>query len=117
MSRPKRTTLTPKQRAAAEYYALHPKITQEEISKLVGVCEWTITYWKKNPLWIAYVDELLREQWKDAARVAQRQMQNMMENGDYRATEYILNSAGYGATKNVNVTTDTTITLNIEDED
>ena len=106
-----------KEKASAEYYALYPTKTQGEICEELQINQSTLSRWKKRPEWQAYVDEILREHWKDAARKAQKQMETMMENGDYKATEYILNSAGYGATKNVNITADTTITLNIEDAD
>lgn len=108
--------LTKKQQTAAQLYALYPKMSQSKICQEIGCSEQWFSYTKRKPEWQEYVTSILNEQWKDSIREAQQQMLNLMRNGDYRATQYILDSAGYGAVQKVNVVADNVITIEILDD-
>lgn len=103
----------------AKHYALieamlaNPTATYEQLGAIVGVNRNTITAWRRLPEFQEEYQKRLKQMWKDSESIAVRTMIDLASNGDYKASQYILNSLGYApATKieadvshnNINIT-------------
>ena len=60
--------------------------------------------------------QLVNEQWGRAVSVAQLQLIKRVSEDDWKAVEYILDSAGYNGTQKFSLTNDK-ITINIEGDE
>lgn len=84
-----------KMMAAVEYLINeNPVANPAEIAKHFGLHYNTVWNWFQSPVFINYYDDRLKEEWAASGRKAQRVMNQLMESGDYRATEYILKCNG-----------------------
>ena len=110
--------LKPKQKLLAELMVGNPYLNNVEYADVVGIDPKTLYKWKKTDEFQAYMSELLREQWKDAEKLAQKKMIELALNGDFRANQYILDNLGYKPTTKVeaDINTDTIIRI-IESEE
>lgn len=115
IGRPKRKSLTGKQVKAAYLYAIELK-SQKEIAEALGVSEQSVCAWKKNELWQAEVDRILKEEWKESCKELQKIMIAKARKGEYKPLEYVLNSNNYAAPERVEVE-QKTITVSIDDDD
>ena len=107
---------TVKQLAAIEALVAHPEMTQREIAESVGISEVQLCKLRrKNAGFKALLDERLRETWADSRRVAQKTMIKLAEEGDFQASKYILDSAGYAAPQEINLNANV-IKVTVEDD-
>ena len=116
MSKGPRKTLTARQKRGAYMHAIELK-TGKEIAAECGVSEQSVCAWKKNELWQAEVDRLLKEEWKDACKELQKIMiKKARKDEDFKALEYVLNSNGYKAPEEFSIE-QKTITVSIDEDD
>lgn len=106
--------LTKKMRTAAQAHANDPFKTDKQIAQEVGASTVSMCRWRKSAEWNEYVDSLMKNRWKEAGKKAQQKMEQLMEDGDFKAVQYILDSAGYKATEQLEI--NTTIKVSIEDD-
>lgn len=96
---------TPKMRRGVEFEITHPGATAQEIAEGVGCSKSMVLKWhSEHPLYMQKLQEALKEEWKDARKIAQKQMIAKAKEGNMRALEYILNSNGYQAPTQVELT-------------
>lgn len=107
--------LKPKQKLLAELMVMNPFMNNVEYAKAIGIDIKTVYKWKKTDEFQAYMSQLLKEQWKDAEKIAQKKMIELAVNGDYRANAYILDNLGYKPTTKVEADVNTNIVINIDE--
>lgn len=105
--------LKAKQKLLAELMVGNPYLNNVEYADTVGIDPKTLYKWKKTDEFQAYMSELLKEQWKDAEKLAQKKMIELALNGDYRANAYILDNLGYKPTTKVEADVNTDIVIKI----
>ena len=115
MSKAPRKQLTARQKRGAYMHAIELK-SGKEIAAECGVSEQSVCAWKKNPLWQAEVDRLLKEEWREACKELQKIMISKARKGEYKPLEYVLNSNNYAAPERVEVE-QKTINVYIDEED
>ena len=82
----------------------------------VGVNRNTISDWKRNN--VEFKEEYqrrLREMWEDCEGIAVSTMKNLATKGDFKASQYILNSLGYAPAQRIEADVKTDIQINIEE--
>lgn len=93
MQQPKK--LNQRMKAAVEYIINeNPMARPADIAKHFGLHLNTVCNWFYSDVFISYYDQRLKEEWSASGRKAQRMMNQLMESGDYKATEYILKCNG-----------------------
>lgn len=100
---PEKLKFTPNMRRGIEAMMAYPFATQEEIANLVGCSVATVRSWKYHPLFQEVLEKRLKEEWKDARKVAQATIIDLAKDGDFQASKYILDSNGYNATQKVEI--------------
>ena len=115
MSKAPRKQLTARQKRGAYMHAIELK-TGKEIAAECGVSEQSVCAWKKNPLWQAEVDRLLKEEWREACKELQKLMIKKARGEDFKALAYVLDSNGYQAPTEFKVE-QKTIEVTIDDEE
>ena len=108
--------LKPKQKLLAELMVGNPYLNNVEYAEAIGIDPKTLYKWKKTDEFQAYMSELLREQWKDAEKLAQKKMIELAMQGDYRANQYILDNLGYKPTTKVEADINADIVINIGED-
>ena len=84
-----------KMEAVVEYLINeNPVANPAQIANHFGLHYNTVFNWFHSPVFIAFYDQRLKDEWAASGRKAQRIMNQLMESGDYRATEYILKCNG-----------------------
>lgn len=79
----------------------NPLAKTAEIAKHFGLHYNTVYNWFESPVFINFYNERLKQEWEASGRRAQRMMNQLMEAGDYRATEYILKCNGIAPVEKV----------------
>lgn len=110
--------LTNRQKNLLEYMLANPQLPETVCAKNCGVPNSTYFYWKQQGEFTAELDRRLKEQWKDAERLAQETMLSLCREGEYAASKYILDNLGYKPNDKVdlNVSTDIKITIGGEED-
>lgn len=112
--------LNAKQIKAIELLVYKPHMTQNMIAKEVGVHRDTIRRWREEtPEFKEALDKATKERWKAAEQMAVNTMINLMSEGNYQATKYVLDSMDYGAAQKIeaNVKNDVVIRIGYEEEE
>lgn len=107
--------LTPKMERAFDYMLANPNFTVVEIAKVCEVHYNTAYNWSRSPVFIEEYKKRVNEKWAKAISTAQLQLIERVKADDWKAIQYILDSAGYNAAQKVELKSDT-ITINIKDE-
>ena len=108
--------ITPTMEKALHFMLSNPNCTIKDVSEAMNVHYQTAYSWFKSPLFMDKYRELVNEQWGRAVSVAQLQLINRVSENDWKAVEYILDSAGYNGTQKFSLTNDK-ITINIEGDE
>lgn len=95
----------------------HPSASYVALAEIVGVNRNTITQWKRNEEFMAEYRRRLKEVWKDAEGIAMKTMINLADQGDFKASKYILDSQGYAPTQKIEADVNTNIVINIGEDD
>lgn len=111
--------LKDKQIRAIEQLVYSPYKSLQMVADEIGVHRDTLYRWRSdNEEFKAAMEKALKERWKAAESIAMNTMINLCQEGDFKASKYVLDSLGYEGTKKVdaNVSADVSIEVNIEDE-
>ena len=96
--------LTPKQRKAVELLA-SGQYTQKEVAALVKVSEQTVSTWKKNILFMAEYDRLMRQQFQTMAAKAFKTQTALLDSENdmvrYLAAKDLMDRGGFKPDDNV----------------
>ena len=107
--------LKSRQIACIEAMLAHPSASYAELAEMVGCNRNTITVWKNNPEFIAEYQKRLKEMWKDSEAVAVKTMIKLAEQGDFKASKYILDSMDYAPVQKIEADISTDINIVIEE--
>jgi DNA-binding XRE family transcriptional regulator len=95
-------------------------MTQEMMAKECGVARETLYRWRTdNEEFKEALSKATRERWKAAEQLAVTTMINLMSEGNYQATKYVLDSMDYSGTQKIdaNVTGTQNIVITIGDDE
>ena len=99
--------LNNRQIKAIELLVYSPYMTQEMTAKEVGVTRETLYRWRtENEEFKEALEKATKERWKAAEQMAVNTMINLMSEGNYQATKYVLDSMDYGATQKIDAKVD-----------
>jgi hypothetical protein len=107
--------LTKRQKNLIEYMLAHPEMPETVCAKECEVPNSTYFDWKKKGEFTAELDRRLKEQWKDAERLAVDKMIAMAAEGCFQANKYILDNLGYKPAEKIEANVSTDICINIEE--
>lgn len=107
--------LKPKQRELLEAMLAHPMMSDVKLAELLGINNKTVGVWKRLPEFKEELDFRLKEQWKEAERLAQRRMIELADSGHYNANKYILDSLGYAPAQKIEANVSNDIVINVEE--
>ena len=82
-----------------------PLLTNEQYAEIIGCSNSTIAHWRISEVYQEELHKQLRKAFKNSVKIARKTMEDLARQGDYKASEYILNSAGYQAPLDINLTT------------
>lgn len=98
----------------------HPAMSDVKLGELLDLNNKTVGKWRKEEEFQEELKRRLKEQWKDAERLAQKKMIELADEGNFHANKYILDSLGYAPTQNhkveADINTDINITIGGEEE-
>lgn len=109
-------TLTKLQALIALTMADNPYETQTKIAEMVGTTKEYVSEVKHKPEFQDYLQELLDERWSDLGRKARKQMEQLVDNGDYRAVEFVLKTTGLNPTTKIEADVKEELVVNITGE-
>lgn len=96
---------------ALEY---NPFLRLKEASKLLGISQSTIKHWfTADPKFIEAYNQVMDAKWKHLQAAAQETMSNLVEEGDFQASKYVLSSLGRDAKQQIEVSAPEAFTINI----
>jgi hypothetical protein len=99
--------LNNKQIKAIELLVYQPYMTQNMIAQEVGVHRDTIRRWREEtPEFKEALDKATKERWKAAEQMAVNTMINLMSEGNYQATKYVLDSMNYAPSQKIEAKVD-----------
>lgn len=103
----KRKPLDGKRRQILEWTLTNPFSNQAEMAEKLGCTQAWISRVLHEPEMQEALDSALKEQWRGSIKKAQRVMFDLLENGNqdnrFKAAKYVLDSCGYSAPIDVNV--------------
>ena len=108
--------LKPKQKQIAQIMVCEPELSNEQYAERVGINPKTLYEWKKNPEFVAFLDELCKEKFKSYEALALKKLRERVKKGDMRAITYVLDGTGYKASETVNMNAEAlTLKVSIEE--
>ena len=105
-----------KQIAMAEIEAVEPGITQEELSKRIGVSKRTIYNWHNDERYMELYHKACERHFRSLENLAIKTLQKACEKGKVDAAIYLLNYKGYKPQENINISSGD-ININITEDD
>ena len=102
--------------ACIEAMLANPSASYEKLAEMVGCNRNTITEWKRNKEFMDEYQRRLREMWKESEAIAVKTMINLAEQGDFKASKYILDSMDYAPAQKIEADVNTTV-INIDIEE
>ena len=105
--------LTKRQKNLLEFMLAHPDMSETACAKACEVPNSTYFDWKKKGEFTEELDRRLKEQWKDAERLAVDKMIAMASEGCFQANKYILDNLGYKPVEKIEADVTTDIVINI----
>jgi hypothetical protein len=105
--------LTAKRLELLEAMLAHPKLSDVKLGELLDLNNKTVGKWRKEPEFQEEMKKRLQAQWKDAERLAQKNMIELANDGCFQANKYILDSLGYAPAQKIeaDISTDINITI------
>lgn len=98
-----------------ELMLAYPTMSISKLAEKVGVNRNTISDWRRNNTeFIEEYKRRLREKWEGHEVIAMQTMQKLAENGDFKASKYILDSLGYNATQKIEADINSEINIVVE---
>lgn len=108
--------LKARQLACIEAMLAFPSASYADLAEMVGCNRNTITEWKRNTEFMEEYRRRLRETWKDAEGIAVKTMIKLADEGDFKASKYILDSFDYAPAQKIEADVKTDIVINIDDD-
>lgn len=93
----------------------NPMMPDIDLAKELCINRNTVREWKNKPEFKEELRRRLREKWEDSERMAVETIQTLAQNGDFKASKYILDSLGYAPVQKIEADVNTEISINIED--
>ena len=110
--------LNNKQIKAIELLVYSPHMTLNMIAKEVDVSRDTLHRWRNdNAEFQQALDKATKDRWKAAEQMAVNTMINLMSEGNYQATKYVLDSMNYAPSQKIEAKVDATANIVIEIEE
>ena len=107
--------LTAKRLELLEAMLAHPKLSDVKLGELLDLNNKTVGKWRKEPEFQDELKKRLAEQWKDAERLAQKNMIELANDGCFQANKYILDSLGYAPAQKIEADINQDINIIIEE--
>lgn len=108
--------LKPKQLELLEAMLANPMLSDVKLAELLTLNNKTVGKWRKMPEFQEELQKRLKEQWKDAERLAQKKMIDLANEGCFQANKYILDSLGYAPAQRIEADVNLTeIEISIEE--
>lgn len=108
--------LKPKQKKLAEIMVAEPELNNEQYAEKIGIDPSTLYAWKKKDEFNEYVHNLCKERFKDMEKLAMNRLKQHVENGNWKATQYVLDGLGYKPEEKIDITSGD-ININVTGED
>lgn len=108
--------LKKKQLEAIEQLVTSPYKTYNMISDELGISRETLRRWRNTEEFQIALQARLQETWKAAEALAVHTMINLCNEGDFKASKYILDSLGYAPTQKIEADVSTNINIVIEED-
>lgn len=87
--------LKPRQKQLAELMVAEPNLSNEKYAERIGIDPTTLYRWKRNDEFNDYVHTLCQTRFKDMEKLAMQKLREHVENGNWKACQYVLDSLGY----------------------
>ncbi len=110
-------TLTHNMLDGIDYMLANPGWTPQGIADACGLHYMTVYRWLHSPLFMEAYRNRVDEKWANAITSAQIKLIERVNDNDWNAIKYILDSAGYNAPQKVEVNSSNKITITIDNED
>jgi hypothetical protein len=110
--------LNNKQKKAIELLVYSPHMTYNMMASECGVSRDTLHRWRyETPEFMEELDKATKNRWKSAEQLAINTMINLMSEGNYSATKYVLDSLDYAPKQKIEADVKaTTISVSIEED-
>lgn len=108
--------LKSRQIACIEAMLAFPSASHVQLAEIVGCNRNTIPVWKADPEFQAEYKRRLKEMWADAEAIAVKTMVKLADDGDFKASKYILDSFDYAPAQKIEADVKTDIVINIDDD-
>ena len=95
----------------------NPHATQAQAEKEFGWCHSQMSQIYNSQIFKDEYDRQLKEKWKGLSGKAVSVMNRLLDEGDYKAAEFVLKSNGYQQPEKIELELENTIKINISDED
>ena len=112
-----KTGLTAKQKMIAYKLANEPFKTQNKIAEELNTTPQYISKCRKSDEFKAYLQQCLDDNWKEAGIKARKQMEQLADQGDFRAIEFICKTNDLNPATKVEGNINHEIVINIIDEE
>lgn len=107
--------LTKRQENFIEYMVAHPFFTNQKCREDCNIPVSTYYAWKAKEEFSAALKKRIKEVWEDSERMAVETMLNLCQEGDFKASKYILDNLGYAPTQKVEANVTNAINISIEE--
>lgn len=107
--------LSPKHLSMIETIIANPTITQNQLAAQFDLAQPNVSKIMSSTVFKEELANRLRDEWKGSVKIAQKTMIDLAKNGDYKASEYILNSNGYKPKEEIDLN-NKVIQVTIEDD-
>lgn len=108
------TRLNARHKEMASYQVTNPMVSNQQLADKFHFTHCQVSRIVHSKLYQDYVDQLMKEAWKDATKIAQDTMITLAAHGDRQAAQYILDCNGYKPREQVDIELGNTINIKIE---
>lgn len=108
--------MTPTALRVCEHEVNFPKLTAEQIADQVGVNISTVNAYRRDPIYKAHREMLLKAKWADAVGIAQETMIEAARKGNVKAAQFLLSTCGYAVETKAKVDATAAVDNNIHIE-
>lgn len=109
--------LEDRKRKALETWLDNPLLDYSEIAEKAGIPVRTFYDYRHNEAFMAEYRKRCRERFSGLEAKAIEVLENKLNEEDWRACQYVLDSLDYGARQKIDAQCATTITINVEGDD
>lgn len=107
--------LKSKEKKLAELMCCEPSLRNIDYAERCGISEKSVYVYKAKPEFQEYLSELCKERFKQMERLAVHKLMEHINNGNWKAVQYVLDNTGYKMPEQQEVQMDATITIDYGD--